>query len=1206
MWKRSAWTLLATIILTCARTAIGEFPATSQVSETSKAVIVKAPTTPAEIATRRAALVKEITGLLPTTLPATTLTTQAATQPAGVAIARANDVLSLLIEYDRLLDQQEVMYRRIAEFKSDRWLKQSSDEIGQIRDKCKELESLLSSPPRYATEEELKQARELYEKLNQEYDLGLKAEVARGKAIAEYPQRRKEVASEVSEAQKLLDKTAADSTVKLEAVQAGPGGDFLRYERRLAELRSEMALSKAAGLAVEETLANFQQQQEQRRLEALQGYVKNLRLWVNILEKAHAAGELGRIEWELGRARQPYEKKYWQAALELLKAQEFFLTYDNPTRDRFPESKLAALQKRISQRDSYWQIFLESLSRREGAEVLAKYKEIRSELAGEEKEQDRRRRDLYLSIDERQVTPAKRDEVLESAEVRREELAQEVSRSNDKTAAKLEAQLAERRLALVKRIDAILTLQDELTDRLKTAVEAQDAHIHNLDRYRSRLYWAYLMVRDQGVVWASWHQMAVEFKGGAPHVREAVRSTLEHVRVQVGEARLSQWAFALLVLCVSIPIGLRLRRRFSTTANSLISKLNDRIEKEGIEVADTAARIEIALLKLVGEIAPVNAVALAILASVTLLGLRGLPWRIVALAAAFVFVLRLSFAIVGDLFMVTRPRFRVIRCSNKVAGYYRRWLRAILYLLLITVPLPVALFLLDVMPITHMYLWQVSKSSALIAGLLFLIRKQLVLKVVGRPEELRTRWLYLLVSWCYPLIPVGVLVLLGLELFGYGALVTYVIAKTGLTLVVFATGATVSRYVTDYARRYKRRLEQQRPVERAGVPDQAGGSSQEEQDRTASKAKPVESEEESGTETFLGIVTWLSRWSIRIGCVVAVLRIWGITLIEINDVLAFRLAGSNDRIVTFWRVLLAVTALWGVVLVSRSLRSVLQAKVYPEYPQLDRGSRAAINTLLHYALLVIGAYIAFQLLHLDLGALTVLMGTLGLGLGLGLQPLFINFISGLIILFERHIKLGDIVEVGDKIGEVTRVSMRSTSIRTYDNVVMVIPNSEFITSKAVNWSNQDKRIRGQLDVGVAYGTDVDLVRQLLLQAADEHPLVLKDPEPMVWFTSFGDNAMGFKLLVWFSEISPRMAALTDLRCTITKLFAAHGIVIPFPQRTISLLGNKPLPIEIVQTHEAQQTSLIEVPRSVAQKGIRSMIEKESAGLSVDGGPSIAT
>jgi small-conductance mechanosensitive channel len=1163
MQCKSGLMIVAAVVLAHVWAAFGQVPASSPASDQLVAAAVKAPATLEEITRRRTAISKEIEQLRPATQSAATLTSQAATQPAGMATIRANEVWRLLADYDKVLAEQEAMHHRIDQLKSDEWLKKLSDEMNDLKERTKEVDRQLLSPPTYATEDELKQARELFEKRNQELEMTTKTLRARAQALRSYPQRRKEAAAEVSEARKSLDKALTDHTVQVGGGPKGPRKDLIVYDRRLAELQLEIAMSKAAGLALEETLNSLEQQQERRRSEAIQPYVKSLRLWADALAKAHAAGERGRIEWELSRATKPYEKRYWEAVKEIFRQYEFFRAYENPTRDLFPETQLGRLRKTINRRDNYWQIFLESLPRREGAVVLAKFKEIRAELDSQTRELEEHRQALYKSLDDRQAVLTRRDEVLEWFDEYRDKLAQSTSESNDEEAGKLEAQFAERRVTLIKQMDAIVALQDELIDRLKTAVQTQETYCDKLERYRSRLYWAYLVVRDQGLVRASWGQIRAEWRGGGAAISRSLRSTGQDFRDQLHRASGYRWGLAVLLLCCAVTFGLRAHRRLTAAADRLVATLSEQIDREGAEVADIGARMRLSALRLVGDTAVLTCVLVATLFSLSILGISGLPRRLAAAAILLVLGIRLAFGVTGRLFMVERPRFRVIRCSNKVAGYYRRWLSAVLFATTVMVPLPLVLELLDVMALTRTYIWQVYKSLCLVIALVFFLRKHLVLKVVGRPEEVRARGLYLLITWCYPLIPLGIAALLALEVLGYGALTSYVIVKTGLTILTAIGANTIFRYLGDSARRYQRHVEQRRLAEAAqSVPQQPPVPVEVKPGGGASGRAEADVENETGH--FVGLLAWLVGWGVKIGALVIILRIWGITLVEIRDVLGFRLAGGGERILTLWRVLAAVLTIAAVLLVSRSLRSVLQARVYPEYPHLDLAARATINTLLHYALLVLGVYVALQLLYVDLGALTVLMGTLGLGLGLGLQPLFVNFISSLIIFFERHIRIGDIVEVGDKTGEVTRISMRSTSIRTPDNVLVVIPNSEFITSKAVNWSLPDRRIRGEINVGVAYGSDVNLVRQLLFQVAAEHPKVVREPAPAVWFTDFGDNALTFRLLVWFGDISHRMDAMTDLRFSINRLFAEHGIEIPFPQRTISLQGDKPLPVEVVE------------------------------------------
>ncbi|HSW44604.1 MAG TPA: mechanosensitive ion channel domain-containing protein, partial [Phycisphaerae bacterium] len=277
----------------------------------------------------------------------------------------------------------------------------------------------------------------------------------------------------------------------------------------------------------------------------------------------------------------------------------------------------------------------------------------------------------------------------------------------------------------------------------------------------------------------------------------------------------------------------------------------------------------------------------------------------------------------------------------------------------------------------------------------------------------------------------------------------------------------------------------------------------------------------------------------------------------------YSLLTTEHGALTIARILWAVLAVVAGVLVSRTIRAFLRTEVFPQTRHVDLGTQAAICTLLHYAILALAFYIGLQILFVSLGALTILLGTLGLGLGLGLQPLFVNFISGLMILFERQVKVGDVIELADKTPcEVLSISMRSTQIRTPDNIDHVIPNGEFINGRVVNWTLTDTRLRARMQIGVAYGSDPQLVRKILLDVAHRHPDVLVDPAPEVWFVEFGDNALIFVLAVWFPNAAARWRFLSQVRFELTDLFKQHNIEIPFPQRTLSVIGDKPLPVEI--------------------------------------------
>ncbi len=225
---------------------------------------------------------------------------------------------------------------------------------------------------------------------------------------------------------------------------------------------------------------------------------------------------------------------------------------------------------------------------------------------------------------------------------------------------------------------------------------------------------------------------------------------------------------------------------------------------------------------------------------------------------------------------------------------------------------------------------------------------------------------------------------------------------------------------------------------------------------------------------------------------------------------------------------------------------------------VDLGVRQAIGTIVRYAIIALGFVIIVQSAGIDLSALTVLAGALGVGLGFGLQNIINNFVSGLIILFERPIKVGDRVDVGNLRGNVVDISARATTIITNDNIAIIVPNSEFISSRVTNWSYADAKVRFSVPVGVAYGTDPERVRRVLLEVAKGHNGVLADPAPDVMFEEFGDSSLNFTLRVWTTEYTTRPRVLrSELNFQIAQAFRAEKIEIPFPQRDIHIKSGVP-------------------------------------------------
>jgi small-conductance mechanosensitive channel len=220
---------------------------------------------------------------------------------------------------------------------------------------------------------------------------------------------------------------------------------------------------------------------------------------------------------------------------------------------------------------------------------------------------------------------------------------------------------------------------------------------------------------------------------------------------------------------------------------------------------------------------------------------------------------------------------------------------------------------------------------------------------------------------------------------------------------------------------------------------------------------------------------------------------------------------------------------------------------------LDRSLQYAISQIASNVVLVVGIFVVLQNTGIHLEALTVFAGAVGVGIGFGLQNITSNFISGLVILAERPITIGDRIEVGGVTGQVLKIRARSTVVVTNDNIATIIPNQKFIDSPVTNWNYGDPKVRFRIPVGVAYGSDVEKVRAKLIEAATEDPHTLADPAPSVFFVEFGDSSLNFELVAWSDEMSHRPRRYqSDLNFAIERKFREAGIEIPFPQRDLNI------------------------------------------------------
>ena len=236
-------------------------------------------------------------------------------------------------------------------------------------------------------------------------------------------------------------------------------------------------------------------------------------------------------------------------------------------------------------------------------------------------------------------------------------------------------------------------------------------------------------------------------------------------------------------------------------------------------------------------------------------------------------------------------------------------------------------------------------------------------------------------------------------------------------------------------------------------------------------------------------------------------------------------------------------------LLSRWLQLLLKRRFLPRF-NLDVGIELALLRTTHFLVLAFGVYTALSMLNLPLGAVAGFFALLGVGIGFGLQNIASNFISGFILLMERPIKLGDRITVDNVWGDVTQINLRTTVVNTDDNVCIIVPNSSLLDNNLVNWSYGDRRIRIHIPIGVAYGSDVDLVTRLLTRAATENARVLSDPAPAVHFLAFGDSSLNFELLCWLPDSTIKQNLTDELNRAIDRLFRDNNIEIPFPQRDL--------------------------------------------------------
>jgi small-conductance mechanosensitive channel len=268
-------------------------------------------------------------------------------------------------------------------------------------------------------------------------------------------------------------------------------------------------------------------------------------------------------------------------------------------------------------------------------------------------------------------------------------------------------------------------------------------------------------------------------------------------------------------------------------------------------------------------------------------------------------------------------------------------------------------------------------------------------------------------------------------------------------------------------------------------------------------------------------------------------RVYDSPVAAIKGLLSLAITVGSQRI-SVGLVLAAASFVYGSFLISWAFQKLFVDQVLTK-GHVDTGLRVSIAGLIHYVLVTVGFLLALLALGFDLTSLTIIVSSLGIGIGFGLRSIVNDFISGLILLFERPVKVGDYIDIGGGWAVVKRIGIRSTTVQTFDQADVIVPNGDLITKQVTNWTHSDRSVRLIIPVRVAYGSDVPLVIETLINCATANAKVAKTPEPQVLFMHFGESSLDFELRVWVSDVNNMLELQSELHQEIDQRFRQLGI-----------------------------------------------------------------
>jgi len=279
----------------------------------------------------------------------------------------------------------------------------------------------------------------------------------------------------------------------------------------------------------------------------------------------------------------------------------------------------------------------------------------------------------------------------------------------------------------------------------------------------------------------------------------------------------------------------------------------------------------------------------------------------------------------------------------------------------------------------------------------------------------------------------------------------------------------------------------------------------------------------------------------------------------IREILNIQLFTVSEVPVTTASILIFFLLLTFFIFAGIFVRRAINRKIFKRF-NVDEGTSYTLSRITQYIIITIGVLISFNFVGINLSSLTVIFGLLSVGIGFGLQNVTSNFISGLIILFERPISVGDRVMVNQIEGDIVEINIRATMVRTVNNISIVVPNSEFVSKDVINYSHGDPTYRLDVNVGVSYDSDLDTVLKALKEVAVNNNSVMKNPEPEVHLIEFGDSSWNMQLRSWVPNVKDYPKIRNELNQAIVRTFRKYNIVIPFPQRDLHMRSSVKLPI----------------------------------------------